>query len=308
MGSQFGYLSDRILAAKLATEPFPHIYLEDFLSDEDFKAVTTSPDVALPAAKNADQLFGSLESAGYEAIEFPGCTRSKIEYLKWLEGSAKPRNTHAACEAQGMALRLKRPADGFVRALSDYFSSDEMHANLRQKFTITATTRLEAGLQKYLHGYEISPHPDIRLKALTWMINVNPAPKSESLGFHTHYMTFKPQWSFIPALWQHNPKIETCWVPWDWCSTVKQQTKNNTIVIFSPRWDTVHAIRAHYDHLASQRTQLYGNLWYETANAPYAPSFRDFDFTVRRDMSLTSRATRRINHIQTVIRQTAGKT
>jgi hypothetical protein len=65
---------------------------------------------------------------------------------------------------------------------------------------------------------------------------------------------------------------------------VKQQTENNSIVIFSPRWDTMHAIRAHYDHLVTQRTQFYGNLWYETSDVPpygKGPEFEDFDFVTR---------------------------
>lgn len=36
------------------------------------------------------------------------------------------------------------------------------------------------------------------------------------------------------------------------------------MVIFSPSNDTIHAVKAEYDHLATQRTQLYGNLWYKT--------------------------------------------
>jgi hypothetical protein len=46
------------------------------------------------------------------------------------------------------------------------------------------------------------------------------------------------------------------------CKTEFVQTQNNSMVIFSPSNDTLHAVKANYDHLKGQRTQLYGNIWY----------------------------------------------
>lgn len=280
MESRFQYLLDRVREAELDSEPFPHLYLRDFLSQVDFKEIVTSEEIDLPPARNLDELFLTLKTAGFEPIQFPGCTQLIAEYKRYLEKASKPRQTHRACQGQGMALRLKHPTNEAIRALNEFFGSSEFRTCLREKFGIFAPTRLEAGLQKYLHGYEISPHPDIRSKALTWMLNVNPAANSESIDFHTHYLTLKPQYSFLSSLWEINQTVETCWVPWDWCATAKQQKENNSIVIFSPRWDTMHAIRAHYDHLSTQRTQFYGNLWYEQPPVVlYRPEFSDYDFT-----------------------------
>ena len=36
--------------------------------------------------------------------------------------------------------------------------------------------------------------------------------------------------------------------------------KNNSIVLFKPDIDTLHAIKLDYNHNKFQRTQLYGNL------------------------------------------------
>ena len=33
--------------------------------------------------------------------------------------------------------------------------------------------------------------------------------------------------------------------------------------MFSPSCSTIHAVKADYNHLLGQRTQLYGNLWYK---------------------------------------------
>jgi len=89
--------------------------------------------------------------------------------------------------------------------------------------------------------------------------------------------------------------MERCWVPWDWCTTVKQQTQNNSIVILSPSFDTIHAVKASYCHLEGQRTQLYGNLWYkEGKKQRFISSNRrldwwDFDFKDAPAQSLLTR-------------------
>jgi hypothetical protein len=299
MESQFEYLLDRVRNAAIETNPFPHIYLRGFLSEADFKHVTQSSDVRLPVVKTLDDLFDTLDKVGYKAIAFPGCTKSRAEYERWVRESQLPAKTHKACESQGMALRLQQAEDDLVRSLDEFFHSPELQETFRTKFGIEAPTTIEAGIQKYLHGYEISPHPDIRRKALTWMLNINPATDSESLDIHTHYLVFNPEWAFISAFWEHNRDIETCWVPWSWCSTIKQQIENNSIVIFSPRWNTIHGIRTRYDHLVTQRTQFYGNLWYESVELPHGPQFEDFAYlvdTAKRGVTLRDHfhSTRRI--------------
>ena len=69
--------------------------------------------------------------------------------------------------------------------LNDLFVSDRLKNLLVSKFGIQAKVHTDAGIQKYLHGYEISPHPDIRAKALTWMLNINPGDATGSTNFHT---------------------------------------------------------------------------------------------------------------------------
>ena len=142
----------------------------------------------------------------------------------------------------------------------------DFHNVLKEKFGKDRPTSVETAVQKYMDGYEISPHPDIRKKCLTYMVNINPHPQSEKLNIHTHYLKFKPKYEPIYDYWTNNQHKDRCWVPWNWCDTVYQQTKNNSIVIFAPSDNTVHAVKADYDHLESQRTQIYGNLWYSDAN------------------------------------------
>lgn len=272
----FTYLLEKLDTAEIRGEPFPHVYIENFLDQAHFEAVVSAPDIALPAAENVDKLFSRLDGAGYQPIEFPGCTKSRAEYAAWLESAVKPKDTHAACEGKGMALRCTRLRSEVVRSLDAFFRAPELQDLFIRKFGITAPTQLDCGLQKYLNGYEISPHPDIRQKAVTWMLNVNPGSDTEGQNYHTHYMTFRPEWDFVRRFWRDTPDADTCWVPWQWCETRTRQTPNNSIVAFSPRHDTLHAVRAHYDHLPAQRTQFYGNLWYKPNPLKFRPEFQDF--------------------------------
>src|SRR5271163_1259148 len=190
---RFNYIAERISDAEFDTEPFRHLFIRDLLTEIDFKEVTQSEDVLLPAVSTVTELFDQLERVGYEVIEAPGCTTSRPEYERWLEKSQRPTMTHDACEGEGMTLRLRKPRNDAVQALDQFFKSQQLHDVLVEKFGLSEPTNLDAGLQKYLHGYEISPHPDNRQKALTWMLNLNPQSDSEDLEIHTHFLRLRPE-------------------------------------------------------------------------------------------------------------------
>ena len=168
-------------------------------------------------------------------------------------------------ESFGLVLRLYKPKSDIISELNEFIHSEEFIHCLSNKFKIDVDqTNYDGGIQKYLDGYEISPHPDRRKKALTFMVNINPGDQTESKNYHTHYCEFVKERSYVKSFWEGNINIDRCWVPWDWTKTVFQQKENNSMVIFAPSNDTIHAIKANYNHLISQRTQLYGNLWYTT--------------------------------------------
>jgi len=260
--SEFAYLIDKVRAAEFASEPFKHIEIENFFSPEHFQAIVTAPEILIGRADSDKELCDSLFESGWEPIEFPGCTTSIPDYLAWRDGRAGFKNVDT-CEGFGVVFRLARARTKLIESLKEFLASPEFLQNLASKFDIEmSTVSGDVGIQKYLDGYEISPHPDIRTKALTFMVNINPHSDSEQRDHHTHYLRFNDQWRYVEEFWRHNPQFERAWVPWPWCHTVKQQTANNSIVIFSPDCNTMHSVRAKYDHLDGQRTQLYGNLWY----------------------------------------------
>ncbi len=263
MKSRFNYLLEKVEKAPFIAKPFRHLEIFDFLSDNDFNEVVQSNEINIKSACSDEKLFDALFEAGYKMVPFPGAITDHKEYIRKRKSNKKVVS-HSACESAGVVLRLVKPSSPVLIELKSFIESDLFNECLAKKFGINYNSvKTDSGIQKYLDEYEISPHPDMRKKALTFMVNINNSEQSESKNHHTHYMTFKQEKAYVSEFWKYNDVVERCWVPWDWCKTVKQQKTNNSIVIFAPGNDTLHAIKADYEHFTSQRTQLYGNLWYD---------------------------------------------
>ncbi|MEW4568757.1 hypothetical protein AB1L88_12900 [Tautonia sp. JC769] len=261
----FGYLISKIREAEFQDVPFRHLIIENFLSNEHFDAIVSSDEIRVPPQPDDESLFDDLFSRGYRIIGFPGCITDKDAYLEWHKSkSAQHGRNNPACEGFGMTLRLIEPQTPMIQELKAFLEAEEFNKALAEKFELPfEKTHADNGIQKYLDGYEISPHPDVRRKALTYMVNINPHPNADQLQHHTHYLKFTDRYNYVKEFWAGNPQIDRCWVPWPWCETVSEQRSNNSIVIFAPSNDTMHAVKANYNHLNGQRTQLYGNLWYK---------------------------------------------
>ncbi len=264
--SEFDYILHNINDADFIDAPFRHIYLENFFSERHFGEIIKSREVNIGAVQSDEQLIAELHARDFREIPFPGTTTDIPTYLRWHKDRQNQENVNQkTCEGFGVTFRLQQTAAGsFLREVGDFFASAGFWAAAAKKHGIKVEdTRSDFGLQKYLDGYEISPHPDIRKKALTFMININPAPDSENLDYHTRYLTFKPERSQMLQSWITHQDVDRGWVPWDWCDIHKQQSKNNSLVMFSPSNYSLHAVKASYDHLTTQRTQYYGNLWFK---------------------------------------------
>tara|TARA_B100001248_G_scaffold260867_1_gene250293 strand:- start:961 stop:1947 length:987 start_codon:yes stop_codon:yes gene_type:complete len=279
--SHFDYLIDKVEEANFSNSPFEHVYIENFLKQDDFDEIISSPEISLNKADNDGDLFEKLFSSGYKIVPFPGCITNKEDYLNWRQNkeNSSKTNIHSACESFGMVLRLNKPDTTIIKSLKDFINSKDFNSALAKKFNIEfESCSQDSGIQKYLDGYEISPHPDLRKKALTYMVNINPADNSESIDYHTHYLKLNESRKYVTKIWEGNPDYERCWIPWDWCSTDLRQTQNNSIVIFSPHSDSYHGVKAKYNHLITQRTQLYGNLWYSEAKEHFKINWESLDF------------------------------
>jgi hypothetical protein len=257
----FEYLGKKIETADFRESPFKHLYIEDFLSDKHFDLVVRQRQINLPAQNDTKELIDTLAANGWQIQPFPGCTTSAEDYLRCYEKNEWPVDKKRL-EGFGIAFRLKRYEDDVVSQLVDYLNSTPFKSILERKFGVTRPNRIETAIHKYLAGYEISPHPDIRSKCLTYLINLNTDRRADDLPIHTHLLKFKNEKRFIYEFWKYNKKWDTDWVPWEWCETEVEVRKNNSLVMFAPSWNTLHAVKLRYNHLPFQRTQLYGNLWY----------------------------------------------
>ena len=289
---QFNYLLDKINSAKVEDYPFSHVQINNFFNDSHLKQIVSAAEIAVPGAESDTQLFNELFAKGYKIIDFPGCIIDRDVYIKWHRNKDSHENyTNTSCEGFGVTLRLISPESEVISGLTEFMKGKEFQESLASKFGIDLdSVSYDSGIQKYLDGYEISPHPDTRNKALTYMVNINPDPLSEKQNHHTHYLEFRQEFKYVQAYWDGHPNEDRCWVPWSWCETKKIQRENNSIVIFSPKNDTIHAVKASYNHLNGQRTQMYGNLWYREKQASIGPEWENYVITVpASDMPLKSK-------------------
>jgi hypothetical protein len=275
---QFQYLIDKIDTSKFEDYPFSHIQINNFFNEDHLRQILATKEIAVSGVASDEELFSSLFEKGYKIINFPGCITDRNVYVNWhKDKSSKENYTNTACEGFGVTLRLIAPASAIVAELTEFMKSREFQNALATKFEIDLdSVTYDTGIQKYLDGYEISPHPDIRKKALTYMVNINPNPQSENQDHHTHYLKFREPFKYVQAYWEGHLDEDRCWVPWGWCETKKMQRENNSIVIFHPMNDTMHGVKASYNHLNGQRTQMYGNLWYKEKEVNGCPAWEDF--------------------------------
>lgn len=280
MINKFNYLLEKINSTEFSYKPFKHIVVENFFEKRDFDNIISSPEISSPKADTDLELINALEEKGFKSINFPGSVTNKLDYIKWHSDKKKILNSkklNTSTEAFGYVLRLYNEKSLVLREINEFFSSDIFINAVLNRFNLNNNVTYDGGIQKYLDGYEISPHPDIRKKALTWMININSFGNSEELDMHTHYLSFKKEREYVKKFWEGNLSIERAWLPWNWAKTVFQQVKNNSIVIFSPNNDTLHAVKANYNHLLCQRTQVYGNLWYNETYTEYGLAWEELD-------------------------------
>ena len=274
----FDYILEKIKSAEFKTNPFEFLYIEDFLSDEHFEIITKDPQINFPEFNTIEEMIGHTETNDYTPQPFPGCTTDVKAYMNWWKTGEGKTPSHAIdlIEGFGIAYRIQTYHNPVIKELMEFLNSEEFLSCLKSKFGKSGQVRVETAIQKYLTGYEISPHPDIRKKCLTYMLNINPDEKAHEYGLSTHFMKFKPEWKHIQKLWEENLTVERFWVPWDWCETVFEQKANNSITIFAPYDASMHAVKLDYDMLKTQRTQVYGNLWYEKSNTSQKPTWKDY--------------------------------
>lgn len=270
MTNKFNYIIEKINDTPFQLFPFKHLIIDNFLEKTDFDEITNSDQINFPIQSSTESLIKTLSEKKYTSKAFPGCTTSIESYLNWYNQKDKNLKTfeNGLVEGFGMAFRLKSYDNRLIDELVKFLNSKTFHDTIKDKFNKTGETTVETAIQKYMSGYEISPHPDIRKKCLTYMVNINTSNESENVDIHTYILNFKKEYECIKKFWETETTVDRCWVPWSWCDIKFTHSKNNSIIMFAPNNDTLHAVKLDYDHLKFQRTQIYGNLWYPKTNLP----------------------------------------
>lgn len=247
------------MSAQIINEPFPHLDINNFLSEEHLKIILTDNQIHFNIIDNNDNLYKTLIQNDWKIQNFPGCISNWEEYKKKIISINPVENI-------GITFRLNSYKNMIINQLMIFMNSDIFHNTLKKKFNINQDTKIISAIQKNLTGYEISPHPDSREKCLTYLLNINNNIEIEKEDCHTHLLEFKKEYNYVTKIWENGEKkFNRCWVPWNWCNTIKTMNKNNTMLIFKPDNNppTLHAIRLKYNHLKYQRTQIYGNLMFK---------------------------------------------
>ncbi len=274
--SEFSYLSDKILSGRFIKEPFLHLEIENFLSDDHLGMVIGNKQIHFEEQVDNISLLQTLLNKKYEIQNFPGCCTDPSDYLYRLENDKWPQDIKGTpIESYGITFRLSSYRSEGIANLINYLNGEEFKLTLEKKFNIIEYNSIITAIQKNLTKYEITPHPDTKRKALTYLLNINKDDSVEKYDVHTHLLKFKPEYEYVKKEWENHIDYDRCWVPWSWCDTVKTINKNNSIVLFSPANDTLHAIKLDYEHTKFQRTQIYGNLMYDNPGGFLQRNYRN---------------------------------
>src|SRR5690242_18417094 len=133
MVREFDYLLEKLRFSEFVSEPFQHLYIENFFSNEHFHRIIASQQINLLPQHTAQDLIETLLREGWRTQEFPGCTVSTEEYLSCLESNVWPVDTNLL-EGFGMAFRANEVRDPMIVRLLAFLNSGEFQEALELKF------------------------------------------------------------------------------------------------------------------------------------------------------------------------------
>ena len=209
MYKRFEYLIEKITNAPFADKPFRHLTILNFFNSEHFNLIISDPQIFCRKFEDNRDLIDGLISQGYIPQPFPGCVTDIDHYLRYLDNPIKNFSNSQikgygrdVIEGYGMTMRLSDIRSEFLNDLNKFLNSERFLKALKTKFDIIENVNVETAYQKNLSGYEISPHPDTRNKALTYMVNIYTDSSASKLDIHTRLMRFKGKYDYLYSFWQ----------------------------------------------------------------------------------------------------------
>jgi hypothetical protein len=267
MTNNFDYIITKIQKAKLIKQPFNHYIIKNIFSDEHYAALQESGEINLKPSRDIHELVKNLLNNNYEIETFPGCVTDVNEYVNAIKSNnfviAREKFRNGGISSFGMCFKLKSK-NKFIKKIQDFFCSKPLLDCIKKKLKVSIPTTYNFGIQKYLSGYELSPHPDIRTKKATLMLNINHRELNNDTSVHTCLLRPKENAKKIIEFWKKNKEVERNLLRWDDCEMVETHNDTNSLLMFSPSDDSLHGVKLKYNDLKYQRTNLYANLWVDT--------------------------------------------
>lgn len=231
------YLINKIKNAKIIYEPFPHIIINNFIEENDLKNILDN--IEINNLKDINEK--------YTMVHYPG---------------AKITNDLLTTRPTGIGLvyALKEEYLKNNIKLNTFLDSNDFKQILMEKLNIPKNIDgwNVYQINKDLNGYEISPHPDITGKVITYQLNLTNTNILDDYDLSTKFHTIKPECEkYIKEL---TIKKDRPWGKWEWFDKGKKiPYKQNTFMAFAPSDISYHSVKLeNYPQEKYQRTMLRG--------------------------------------------------
>lgn len=231
------YILEKIRNAQIIKDPFPHIIIPNFLEDNDLK-----------------NIIKNIEISNLKEIE--------KKYIKVHYPGAKITNENLVNRPTGKDLVYSLKKEYFENniELNNILKSEEFKKELFKKLNVPKN--IDGWniyqINKDLNGYEISPHPDITGKVVTYQLNLTNTDSLDNYDLATKFHTIKPDCvKYIRELYKIKPRP---WGKWEWFDKGKSiPYKKNTFMAFAPSDFSYHSVKLeNYPQEENQRTMLRG--------------------------------------------------
>jgi len=231
------YILTKIENAEIIVKPFPHIIIHNFIEDDDLKNIIENIEI------------DNLNEIGkkYKQVKYPGAKKTNEDLTNRPTGI-------------GLVYALKKEYWKNNIKLKIILDSEEFKQALFKKLNIPKNIDgwNVYQINKDLNGYEISPHPDITGKVITYQLNLSNTDALDNYDLGTRFHSIKPQClKFIKELSKKKPRP---WGKWDWFDKGKSiPYKQNTFMAFAPSDTSYHSVKLeNYPQEKYQRTMLRG--------------------------------------------------
>lgn len=227
----------KIEEAEIIVKPFPHIVISNFLEDDDLIDILDNIDI--------DNL--NVIDKKYKLVQYPGAKTTTEELTKRPTGV-------------GLVYALKEEYSKNNIKLNTILDSDEFKQTLMKKLNIP--TNIDGWnvyqINKDLNGYEISPHPDITGKVITYQLNLSNTDILNNFDLGTKFHIIKPE--YLKYINELSKQRKRPWGKWEWFNEGKSiPYQKNTFMAFAPSDISYHSVKLeNYPQQKHQRTMLRG--------------------------------------------------